>query len=114
MFPQTGNNCDIKWAGAPCGIPRGAIQNTTIATRVGGWRSAAIGRNREGDGGWLLIVAGVLLVLFFVLNLQSVEVNLILAKVTMPLIFALAIAAVLGALVGWALPRLRSSRSSSG
>ena len=28
----------------------------------------------------------------------------------MPLIVALAIAAVLGALVGWAVPRLRSSR----
>jgi uncharacterized integral membrane protein len=46
-----------------------------------------------------------------VLNFQTVEVSLIVAKVEMPLIFALAIAALLGALVGWALPRLRSSRS---
>lgn len=70
-------------------------------------------RSREGRGirGWLLIVGAGLLVLFFVLNLQKVEVNLIVAKVDMPLIFALAIAALLGALVGWALPRLRSSRS---
>lgn len=71
-------------------------------------------REREhgrGLGGWLLIVAAVLLILFFALNFQTVEVSLIVAKVDMPLIFALAIAALLGALVGWALPRLRSSRS---
>ena len=59
---------------------------------------------------WLLVVAGILLVLFFVLNFQTVQVSLIVAKVDMPLIVALAIAAVLGALVGWAVPRLRSSR----
>ncbi len=67
---------------------------------------------KEGMGvrQWLLVVAGILLVLFFVLNFQTVQVSLIVAKVNMPLIVALAIAAVLGALVGWAVPRLRSSR----
>lgn len=68
---------------------------------------------RQGMGvrQWLLVAAGILLVLFFVLNFQSVEVDLIVATVNMPLILALGIAALLGALVGWALPRLRGSRS---
>lgn len=60
--------------------------------------------------GWLLLACAALLVLFFVLNLQTVEVSLIVAKVDMPLIVALAIASLLGALVGWAVPRLRASR----
>lgn len=55
----------------------------------------------------LLVVCGVLLVLFFVLNLQEVKVHLLVATVHMPLIIALAIAAVLGWLLGWAVPRLR-------
>lgn len=61
---------------------------------------------------WLLLACAILLILFFVLNFQTVEVSLIVATVDMPLIFALAIAALLGALVGWAVPRLRASRSS--
>ncbi len=43
------------------------------------------------------------------LNFQKVRVHLIFTTVEMPLIFALLIAAVLGALVGWAVPRLRRS-----
>jgi uncharacterized integral membrane protein len=50
---------------------------------------------------WGLTVAGILLVLFMALNSQDVEVNLIVGSAQMPLIFALAIAAVLGAIVGW-------------
>jgi uncharacterized integral membrane protein len=59
---------------------------------------------------WLLIIGGVLLLLFMALNSQKVTVHLIVATVDMPLIFALLIAAVLGALVGWAVPRFRGSR----
>jgi uncharacterized integral membrane protein len=66
---------------------------------------------RTGVRQWLLIAVGIILVLFFVLNLQDVKVHLLVATVQMPLIIALAIAALLGALVGWALPRLRASRS---
>jgi len=51
----------------------------------------------------------VVLVVFVALNSQKVEVRFIVGSVEMPLIFALVIAAALGALVGWALPRLRSS-----
>jgi len=72
-------------------------------------------RRGEGQQGsdwhrWVLIVGGVLLVLFMALNSQKVTVHLILTTVDMPLIFALLIAAVLGALVGWAVPRMRRSR----
>ncbi|MGC1167043.1 MAG: LapA family protein [Solirubrobacterales bacterium] len=56
---------------------------------------------------WVLILCAVLLALFFVLNLQSVKVHLLVATVQMPLVIALAIAAVLGLLLGWAVPRLR-------
>jgi uncharacterized integral membrane protein len=59
---------------------------------------------------WLLIIGGVLLILFMALNSQKVTVHLIVATVDMPLIFALLIAAVLGALVGWAVPRFRGSK----
>jgi uncharacterized integral membrane protein len=64
------------------------------------------GRTRR----WLLIGGGVLLFLILVLNSQSVEVNFIFATAKMPLFFALAVAAALGALVGWAAPRLRRHR----
>lgn len=69
------------------------------------------GPAKEGRGAkqWLLIVCGVLLVLFFVLNFQKVKVHFLVATVEMPLIIALLIAAVLGLALGWAVPRLRHS-----
>jgi uncharacterized integral membrane protein len=70
---------------------------------------------KESGGGdrhrWLLIGGGLLLVLFMALNSQTVKVHFIVTTVEMPLIFALLIAAALGALVGWAAPRLRRSGS---
>jgi uncharacterized integral membrane protein len=65
---------------------------------------------KGGTRRWLLIGGGVLLFLILVLNSQSVEVNFIFATAQMPLFFALAVAAALGALVGWAAPRLRRHR----
>lgn len=59
---------------------------------------------------WGLLIAAAILVLFMALNSQQVKVNLILGSAQMPLIFALLIAAALGALVGWAAPRLRAHR----
>jgi uncharacterized integral membrane protein len=67
----------------------------------------------EGGSGWRrwgLWVVLAILVLFIALNSQQVKVNLIVGTAEMPLIFALLIAAALGALVGWAAPRLRSHR----
>jgi uncharacterized integral membrane protein len=67
------------------------------------------GSTKGGPGfkQWLLIVCGVLLVLFFVLNFQKVTVHLLVATVDMPLVIALLIAAVLGLALGWVVPRLR-------
>lgn len=56
-----------------------------------------------------LAAGAVVLLIFMALNSQKVEVNFIFGSAQMPLIFALLIAAALGALVGWAAPRLRSS-----
>jgi uncharacterized integral membrane protein len=50
----------------------------------------------------------VLLLLWVVLNTQEVEVDLLVTTVTMPLFIALIIAGLLGALVAWLLPRIRS------
>lgn len=79
-----------------------------MAERAQGSRSPGA---EQGAGWrrWLLIVCGVLLLLFFLLNSQKVTVHLLIATVDMPLILALLIAAVLGALLGWAVPRLRRS-----
>jgi uncharacterized integral membrane protein len=75
--------------------------------------SRARGPVKEGPGAkqWLLIVCGVLLLLFFLLNFQQVKVHFLVATVEMPLIIALLIAAVLGLVLGWAVPRLRRSPS---
>jgi uncharacterized integral membrane protein len=56
------------------------------------------------------LAIGAVLVIFMALNSQKVEVNFIFGSAQMPLIFALLVAAALGALVGWAAPRLRESR----
>lgn len=75
------------------------------------------GSHRASDGmgpkQWALVACAVLLLLFFVLNLQKVKVHLLVATVEMPLVIALAIAALLGLLLGWAVPRLRGGRGSS-
>ncbi len=60
---------------------------------------------------WVLVGGLLILVLFMLLNSQKVTVHLIFTTVHMPLIFALLIAAVLGALVGWAVPRFRRPRT---
>ncbi len=54
--------------------------------------------------GWLALA---LLLLWIVLNTQSVKVDLIVSTVTMPLFVALVIAGLLGALITWLLPRIR-------
>ena len=66
-----------------------------------------------GEPNWkrrAMIAVAVLLLIFMALNSQKVEVNFIFGSAQMPLIIALMIAAALGALVGWAAPRLRSGR----
>jgi uncharacterized integral membrane protein len=69
----------------------------------------------EAGSNWkrrAFVAVGAVLLLFMALNSQRVEVNFIFGSAQMPLIFALLVAAALGALVGWAAPRLRGSRKS--
>jgi uncharacterized integral membrane protein len=56
---------------------------------------------------WAVIVALVLLVIFVAMNSQEVTVDFLFAETTTPLIFALLIAGVLGAVIGWLAPRVR-------
>jgi len=49
-------------------------------------------------------------VIFIALNSQKVEINFLFGTAQAPLVVALLIAAALGALVGWAAPKLRSGR----
>jgi uncharacterized integral membrane protein len=71
---------------------------------------SAPGRTRQAAGTvgrglalGLLIFVTVVLVLFVVFNGQTVRISLVFTDVDAPLVLALLIAAVLGALVGWLL-----------
>lgn len=56
------------------------------------------------------VVVAILALILIIQNSQSVEFNFFFAKTNTPLFFGLLIAFVLGALVGWLLPRVRGSR----
>ncbi len=64
---------------------------------------------KEGRGwkAYALGVAGLLLAILILQNSQEVEVKFLFINTTIPLIFALLIAGALGALIGWAAPRVR-------
>ena len=60
--------------------------------------------------GWkfyALVVAGILMAILILQNLQEVEVRFLFIETRIPLIFALLVVGALGALVGWAAPRVR-------
>lgn len=62
---------------------------------------------------WKKWVAGIALLALIVLiaqNSQKVEVNFFFASTDTPLVFALLVVGILGALVGWLAPRVRGSR----
>jgi uncharacterized integral membrane protein len=59
---------------------------------------------------WLIGIVVALLLILVIQNSQKVEVHFFFADTHTPLIFALLIAAALGALVGWLLPRVRRRR----
>jgi uncharacterized integral membrane protein len=52
-------------------------------------------------------IAVILLLILVLQNLQKVEVDFLFITTETPLIFALLIAGALGALIGWATPRVR-------
>ena len=65
---------------------------------------------RNEGRGWrtyALAAAAVLLAILILQNLQEVEVRFLFINTTIPLIFALLIVGALGALIGWAAPRVR-------
>jgi uncharacterized integral membrane protein len=56
---------------------------------------------------WVAAIAAIALLILIVQNSQKVEVNFFFASTETPLVFALLIAGILGALVGWLTPRVR-------
>jgi uncharacterized integral membrane protein len=60
---------------------------------------------------WALGVAVLLAVIFIAQNSQEVKVKFLFVDTTTPLIFALLIAAVLGAVIGYVGPLVRRHRS---
>jgi uncharacterized integral membrane protein len=65
---------------------------------------------RTEGAGWKRWVAGIAAVALLILiaqNSQKVDVNFFFASTETPLVFALIIAGILGALVGWLGPRVR-------
>ena len=65
---------------------------------------------RKEGRGWktyVFAIAATLLAVIIIQNLQEVEVKILFIETTIPLIFALLIVGALGALVGWAIPRVR-------
>jgi uncharacterized integral membrane protein len=72
-----------------------------------GQRDATSDKQGRGAKFWIAIAAVVLLAIFVAQNAQRVEVDFLFSSTEMPLIFALLIAGVLGALIGWAVPRIR-------
>jgi len=65
-------------------------------------------RGGRGPGFWIAVVAVVVLAIFVIQNSQRVEVDFLFTTTETPLVFALLIAGVLGAIIGWAIPRIRS------
>lgn len=71
----------------------------------------AQGRDKEGRG-WRVYVAGGIAFLAFVFVIQNTDdtqVKFLFAETRMPLFFALIIAILLGAAIGWLVPKVRSS-----
>ncbi len=64
---------------------------------------------KEGRGWkfYAFVFAAILMAILILQNLQEVEVRFLFINTTIPLIFALLLVGVLGALVGWAAPRVR-------
>ncbi len=65
------------------------------------------GRAERNWKGWAIGVAVLLLIIFIAQNAQKVQVDFLFIHTTTPLVFALLIATVLGALIGWLGPRVR-------
>ncbi len=74
---------------------------------VSGKRSDA--RKERGWRFYAACAVGVLALLFIVQNTDSTQVTFLFAQTDMPLFFALIIAMLLGAAIGWLTPKVRRS-----
>lgn len=63
--------------------------------------------HRRGTRFWVTIVAIVVAAVFILQNSQHVDVKFFFSTTNIPLIFALLLAAILGFIIGLALPRFR-------
>jgi uncharacterized integral membrane protein len=63
--------------------------------------------HRRGTRFWVTIVAIVVTAVFILQNSQHVDVKFFFSTTNIPLIFALLLAAVLGFIIGLAVPRFR-------
>ncbi|MFL5906356.1 MAG: lipopolysaccharide assembly protein LapA domain-containing protein [Solirubrobacterales bacterium] len=63
--------------------------------------------NRRGTRFWVMVVVIVVTAVFIIQNSQKVDVKFFFSTTNIPLIFALLLAAVLGFIIGLALPRFR-------
>ena len=71
-------------------------------------QTGELAQRRTNLKGWALLVALILLLVFVIQNSQEVEIDFLFAtSVSTPLIVALVISALLGALIGWLAPRVR-------
>jgi uncharacterized integral membrane protein len=111
---------DPRTTGAPSDPLSVGLDRPASATSPGPAQPttpAGPGRTRQAAGTvgrglalGLLIFVTVLLVLFVVFNGETVPISLVFTDVDAPLVLALLIAAVLGALVGWLLSLVLRTR----
>jgi uncharacterized integral membrane protein len=64
-------------------------------------------RNQRGARFYFIVAVAVIAAIFIFQNSQEVEVKFFFSTTTIPLVFALLLAAVLGFIIGLALPRFR-------
>ena len=69
-------------------------------------------RKERGARFYVTVAAVVLAAIFILQNTQEVKVKFFFSTSTIPLIFALLLAAVLGFIIGLALPRFRRPRDN--
>jgi uncharacterized integral membrane protein len=107
---------DPRTSGAPSdplsvGLDRPATAPAPEPSSSGPGRTRQTGRTiGRGLALGLLIFVTVVLVLFAVFNGETVPISLVFTDVEAPLVVALLIAAVLGALAGWLLSLVLRSR----
>jgi uncharacterized integral membrane protein len=61
----------------------------------------------RGPKFWGIVALIVVALIFILLNSQEVKIKFIFTTVTAPLFFALALATLLGLIIGWAIARFR-------